>query len=210
MGLRQGLDHRRRRLLAVGITGVWLATPAAALVPTPRQTAGPFYPWREPEEGDADLLTVAGAPPAEGEATVLSGRVCESAGTPVTGALVEIWQCDARGRYHHVDDGGLAERDPGFQGYGAAHSDTDGRYRFRTIAPVPYGGRTPHIHIRVTAADGRELTTQLYRAGEPRNARDRILQALDAPARASLVRDFLPHSGPDARWQVVFDVVFPA
>lgn len=191
----------RRRHVILGLLASLPGLAAAKLAPTPRQTAGPFYPWAEPEHDDADLTRVPGQPPAQGEHTRLTGRVLLPDGTPLVGARVEIWQCDAVGRYHHVRDGGRNAPDAGFQGYGYCDVDNDGAYAFRTIKPVPYSGRTPHIHLRVLDGDGRErLTTQVYVAGEPRNGRDGLFDA-------SLAVPFEPADADGLRWAVQFNPV---
>jgi protocatechuate 3,4-dioxygenase beta subunit len=115
---------------------------------------------------------------AQGIVTHLRGRVLNVAGSPLPGAIVEIWQCDAYGRYRHPRDrqGG---RDAGFQGRGRVVAGSDGSYAFRTIKPVPYPGRTPHIHLAVAApGQATALVTQLYVAGEPLNGRDGLFNGL--------------------------------
>src|SRR6476619_2000991 len=96
------------------------ANAASSLLATPRQTPGPFYPLSFPQDADNDLIHVAGHQgTAQGTMTRISGRILEPEGRPVTGARVEIWQCDANGRYHYVRDGeGDRPRDEDFQGYG--------------------------------------------------------------------------------------------
>jgi protocatechuate 3,4-dioxygenase beta subunit len=191
-------------LLAGGpLLRLWTVRGAFAeeLVRTPRQTEGPFYPDRLPLDTDNDLLLVNDAiTPAVGEVTHLTGRVLSSSGEPVANAVVEIWQCDSNGRYHHPADR-RGPADPNFQGYGRALTDADGAYRFRTIRPAPYPGRTPHIHFAVTAAGFPKLVTQMYVAGEPGNERDGVLQAVrDAAARRRLLVELTPasHLEPDA------------
>lgn len=171
---------------AFGSASSALAPPRASawparLPPTPRQTAGPFYPVDWASDADADLVRVAGeAAQAQGTVTHLRGRVLDTRGDPVAGAAVEIWQCDAHGRYRHPRDR-VDGRDAGFQGRGRAVAGADGAFAFRTIRPVAYPGRTPHIHVAV-AAPGREtLVTQLYVAGEPLNARDGLFASLRDP-----------------------------
>ena len=107
----------------------------------------------------------------------------------MAGAQVEIWQCDHQGRYHHPGDGGRA--DPHFQGFGRVRVGADGRYRFRTIRPVAYGGRTPHIHVKVKLGARELLTTQLYVEGDPHNERDFIWRRLDDQARAMVTAPFV-------------------
>lgn len=174
----------RRALLATAgaVAGLRVAS-AAGLIPTPRQTRGPFYPAALPLDSDTDLVTVAGRDaPARGVVTHVFGRVLAEDCRPLAGTQVEIWQCDALGRYHHPREprGGA---DPNFQGYGRMVVGEDGAYRFRTIRPVPYPGRTPHIHFALTGAGLEPLVTQMYVAGEPGNASDFILNAVRDPER---------------------------
>ena len=141
---------------------------ATPLVPTPEQTAGPFYPSVVPEDRDADLVVVKGRTAhAQGTVLYLSGRVTDTNGAPAVDALVEIWQADNFGRYLAPKDGGPGPRDPNFQGYGQAKTDATGAYRFRTIRPVPYASRPPHVHFQITHARLRPLVTQMYMVGEP-------------------------------------------
>jgi protocatechuate 3,4-dioxygenase beta subunit len=205
----------RRRLLA---TGAALAScglgpaGAAALLPTPRQTAGPFYPLTLPLDGDNDLVQVAGrAERAAGTVLHLAGRLRDPAGRPVAGARIEIWQCDAFGVYHHPRDP-RGPADPNFQGFGAATSASDGAYRFRTLEPVSYPGRTPHIHFTISGPGLERLTTQMYLAGHPQNAADGLYQRLDPQARDLVsVRlipapELEPAAGSDAK-RATFDIV---
>src|SRR5208337_3078665 len=163
----------RRRILE-GAAGLLLlgasrridATTRAA---TPPQTAGPFYPLALPPDSDNDLIQIAGRTgTAKGTVTYLSGHVLDPAGRPIFNARVEIWQCDANGRYHYVhDDRSDRPLDENFQGYGQTATDEMGSYHFRTIRPVPYPGRTPHIHFDVSAGGLPRFVTQMYVAGEP-------------------------------------------
>ena len=143
---------------------------------------------------------------AGGEIMHLSGRVLDRAGSPLPDALVEIWQCDANGRYHHMGDRS-SERplDEDFQGFGAIRTDAEGRYRFRTIKPVPYPGRTPHIHARVVPRDGRELITQIYLDDHPQNPRDWIFRSLGARAQSAATIN--PERRDDGDLQSRFDFV---
>jgi protocatechuate 3,4-dioxygenase beta subunit len=120
--------NRRALLLAtLAATTLGPAGALAALTPTPRQSRGPFYPDRLPLDRDNDLVRVAGREGlARGEITHLTGRVLDRSGRPLSGALVEIWQCDANGRYIHSGDVGGAPRDLGFQGYGRFETAADG------------------------------------------------------------------------------------
>ena len=170
---------RRSLLLAAGATLLPLSSlRAEALVPTPPQTEGPFYPAGFPADTDNDLVQVRGAAArAMGQVLHLQGRVLGIDGRPAGGALVEIWQCDAQGIYDHPRQSGRDRRDAAFQGYGRLTADAQGRYSFRTLRPVAYPGRTPHIHLKVATGDGRRLTSQLYVAGEAQNERDGLFRA---------------------------------
>ena len=151
---------------------------AADAVPTPPQTEGPFYPTGFPADMDNDLVQVRGQQaPAMGEILHLQGRVIAVDGRPLAGTLVEIWQCDAQGLYDHPRQSGRDRRDAAFQGYGRMMADAEGRYRFRTLKPVAYPGRTPHIHLKAATGDGRLLTSQFYLAGDPQNERDGVFRA---------------------------------
>jgi protocatechuate 3,4-dioxygenase beta subunit len=183
---------------------------ALALIRTPSQSRGPFYPTQLPLDHDNDLVQVAGRPGlARGRITNVIGRVLTESGRPVAGARVEIWQCNAWGRYHHPRDTRDAPLDPNFQGYGQTVTGPDGAYRFRTIKPVPYPGRTPHIHYAVSGPGFGPLITQLYVEGEPGNEHDVLLNSIRDPrARQSLIVPFVPD--PDsARGELVarFDLV---
>ena len=203
----------RRRLLQLGLASAiacpaWLTpvlarTAAAYLHPTPAQTEGPFYPVQLPRDNDGDLLRNGTVDYRRGTPVWLDGVVTDTAGTPVRGAQVEIWQCDHQGRYHHPGDGGRAN--PDFQGFGRVVVDREGRYRFRAIRPVAYGGRTPHIHVKVRLGMRELLTTQLYVAGDPSNARDFLWRNLRSDAdRAALTVPFQPgQDGLQARFPIV-------
>ena len=140
-----------------------------------------------------------------GPAVWLEGEVSDLAGRPVSGARVEIWQCDGEGHYHHPGDGGRA--DPAFQGFGQVTVGADGRYRFRTLRPAAYSGRTPHIHVKVRLGPRELLTTQLYVQGDPGNARDGLWQRLGVAERDALTVPFRPAAdGLQARFPIVVAV----
>lgn len=207
---RMKADQNRRRLLAA-LAGMLVATPSLAarrLLATPAQSAGPFYPVELPLDDDNDLTRVAGrAGIAAGRLTELTGRVQDLNGRPVADARIEIWQCDANGRYRHPGDRGRAVRDENFQGHGHTISDAAGRYRFRTIRPVPYPGRTPHIHMAVLAPQAAPLVTQLYIEGEPRNAGDFLFNRVPVERRHLVQAQFLAADMPGVELQARFDLV---
>jgi protocatechuate 3,4-dioxygenase beta subunit len=165
---------RRLLLAAAGITVVrGRQAFASELTMTPEQTEGPFYPRTLPVDSDNDLVQVRGSPArAMGTVLHLQGRVLDAAGNPLTGATVEIWQCDSQGLYDHPRQPGRERRDAAFQGYGCVATDAKSHYVFRTLKPVAYPGRAPHIHLKVATANGRQLTSQFYLAGDPLNAGD--------------------------------------
>lgn len=140
---------------------------SASLAPTPAETEGPFYPVAMPADADADLTRVKGrGSPARGAVLNLTGTVRDVAGKPLAGVAVEIWQTDHQGWYLHPRSVGEGVRDNNFQGFGRVVTDASGQYAFRTIKPVRYASRPPHIHFRVTAPGRAPLTTQMYFAGE--------------------------------------------
>ncbi len=183
---------RRRFLSRVGIGAALLAIPGAfaeELMRTPAQTEGPFYPDKLPLDTDNDLLVINDATtPAVGDITWLSGRIRDARGEPVRNAVVEIWQVDKHGSYLHSRSSNRASRDAHFQWFGRFVTGSSGEYVFRTIKPVPYPGRTPHIHFAVKMKGRDQFTTQCYIEGEPQNERDGILNRIPDPkTKASVI-----------------------
>ena len=201
----------RRRLLT-GLTGAAASLIAApvfirhALAQesrrlTPSQTEGPFYPVELPADSDFDLLAQGSTRYTQGQASWVEGTVTDRAGRPVQGAVVEIWQCDQQGHYHHPAGGGA---DPLFQGFGRVNVGSAGEYRFRTIRPVLYSGRTPHIHVKVKLGRRELLTTQMYVAGDPNNERDFLWRRLAAADRDAITVAFQADAdGLRARFPIV-------
>lgn len=193
--------HRRHALVSLASAGALTLTPAIGLAQSPRaatpaQSLGPFYPRsaaERPAQTDNDLVTLEGERViTRGVPLYLTGRVLTRSGKAVPNALVEIWQCDANAVYHHPAGGAETERDRAFQGYGTTRTDADGVYHFRTIQPVPYPGRTPHIHVRIEAAGVAALGTQLYLANDPGNARDFLYRQLNEAERAAVTMALRP------------------
>ena len=207
--MSERFDRRRRRLLLGGVAGM-LAFPcwSAGRLLTPRQTAGPFYPDLPLLDRDNDLTRVEGrAGIALGRIAELSGQVLDSSGNPLPGVRVEIWQCDANGRYRHSGDTQGSARDEHFQGFGHAVTDDRGRYRFRTIRPVPYPGRTPHIHAAVFRQGRSPFVTQIYVADEPRNSEDVLYRRMPSELRPLVEAEFLPSVDPEVELTAQFDFV---
>jgi protocatechuate 3,4-dioxygenase beta subunit len=166
--IRPGFAAARRMVLktisAFAAIAAGLASAQSGRAPTPEDDLGPFYPPDWSGEIDADLTRFGGRV-AEGGVLRLAGTVSGRDGRVVAGAVVEIWQTDARGKYRHP---GVPahQRDPGFQGYGRAMTDEAGRYEFVTIVPGRYGTRPPHIHLRLAKPGRREFVTQIYFKGD--------------------------------------------
>lgn len=180
---------------------------------TAAMAEGPFYPDRMPLDTNNDLLVLNDSlTPAVGEITYLSGRVLGKDGGPVRNALVEIWQVDHKGAYIHSESVNSDKRDTNFQGYGRFLTDIEGRYFFRTVKPVPYPGRAPHIHFAISRDGKRVLTTQLLVTGEAMNEKDGLLRRLgDDKAKQTVLTEFKPM--PDskigeliANWNIVLGV----
>ncbi len=159
----------RRGILGAGLALSALASArlafaqTAACTPgtlTPRLTEGPFF---KPDSPERSVLVESGIP---GSKIVLTGVVLDSACRPVKGALVDLWHADGRGQYDNA----------GYRLRGHQYTDADGRYRFETVEPAPYVGRTRHFHVKVQPPGGAVLTTQLYFPGEPGNARDNLFR----------------------------------
>ena len=191
------LPHRR---VFLGTLGAAVFTTrglfAEELVKTPAQMEGPFYPNKLPLDTDNDLLIVNETiTPAVGEVTHLTGKILDAKGNPVRNALVEIWQCDAKGVYLHTADSDRKKdtQDKNFQGFGRFLTGSTGEYYFRTIKPVPYPGRTPHIHFKIKQGRKELLVTQCYIKGHAGNEKDGIYRSIRDPKQlAAITVDFAP------------------
>lgn len=213
--------HRRNLVLgaAAAITMPALAATRRALAP---MSDGPFYPargWRDkgPFSGDwdADLTRVernGRVAIARGEHLGMQALVADIEGRLVDNAEVEIWQCDVMQTYRHPDVAAPSGRfDEGFQGYGSVRSGKDGAFSLRTIKPVVYPGRTPHIHLKLRHATFGELTTQLFLAGDPGNARDFLWRAVPQADRTALEMLLQPAAAESGlRWQVRHTLIVPS
>jgi protocatechuate 3,4-dioxygenase beta subunit len=183
---------------------------AEQLVITPRVEEGPFYPDKMPLDTDNDLLIVNDSiTPALGEITHLSGRILGPTGAPMRNVEVEIWQVDHDGIYLNSGDRNHANRDQNFQGYGRFLTDVNGQYYFRTIKPVPYTGRCPHVHVAISRNGRRIYTTQMLIKGHPQNERDGVYSRIrDPQARQAVLAEFKPLADSKiGELSVNFDVV---
>ncbi len=155
---------------------------------TPPQTKGPFYPVPEIEKQqyfDFDLTRKnEDSPVALGEVISITGSVISHSERPIGGSIVEVWQACETGKYNHPQDKNDRAMDPNFQYWGRVETGEDAKFRFKTILPGKYPGRTPHIHFRVLAKNRPELITQLYFAHhEELNRKDNIYMALNIGQR---------------------------
>ncbi len=215
-------DISRRRVLGMSAAagGLAMLGGAGPLLAekrrrTPAQILGPFYPVVKPLDQDADLTLVVGrSGRAAGQVIHVMGRVLDSKGRPLPGIRIEIWQANTYGRYTHPSDINPAPLDPNFEGFAVLASDSEGRYRFKTVKPGAYPAdatgamRPPHIHFDIAGKVNR-VVTQMYFAGEPLNDTDRLLQTAGAkellivklqPPTQDLEADSLL-----ANWDIVLD-----
>jgi protocatechuate 3,4-dioxygenase, beta subunit len=199
---------------ALGLVGAELFTTrglfAQRLADTPALTEGPFYPDHLPLDTDNDLLILNGQiTPASGQVTRVSGRILTAAGSPVNGVTIEIWQVDNNGVYINSRSPNKNLRDPNFQGFGRFITASAGEYTFRTIKPVPYDNRCPHIHVKVKKGDRELLTTQIFVQGHPMNPRDGVLRELRDPFDRELVTAELKPvaDSPTGELSAHFDIV---
>ena len=188
---------RRRLLQGLAVGAVAFGSPglfAEELIATPRLTEGPFYPDKLPLDTDNDLLVINDSiRPAVGQITHLTGSILGPTGQAIRNAIIEIWQVDNNGAYIHSADSSSGRNDKNFQGYGRFLTDSKGQYYFRTIKPVAYPGRTPHIHVAVSRNGRRILTTQILINGHPQNNGDMVARDVRDPlALETILVDFKP------------------
>lgn len=194
--------------------------PEQPMVPIPQslsELTGPVYGHRPVLPSDADLTTNAGTGQAAlGERIIVSGRVLDEGGRPVPDALIEIWQCNAAGRYAHQNDTHPAPLDPNFIGSGRVLTNADGEYRFTTIRPGAYpwrnhpnAWRPGHVHFSLFGpAFITRLVTQMYFPGDPLLPLDPIYLAVPEHARSRLVASFdLALTEPEWALGYRFDIV---
>lgn len=178
-------DRGRRKVLAGGLALGLVAGAARGeepLTTTPPLELGPFYPVLRPADTDADLTRIAGhSGRAKGEVIQVIGRMVDQRGRPIVGGKVEIWQCNAAGRYAHPSDTNTAPLDPDFQGFANLTTDSNGEFRITTIKPAPYPAgpgwmRAPHIHMDATGKAARSTFQMMF--DDPLLAQDRVVTPL--------------------------------
>lgn len=171
--------NRRNLILGAGAWAAGAGVAAAQTAPaTEFQVLGPFYPLERGGEHDLDLTRLRGhSQRATGQIVELTCRVLTTAGAPVPGARIEVWQANAVGRYAHPSDLNPAPLDPNFQGYARFRADREGRFRVVTVKPGAYAvpgtplTRTPHVHFDIAGRYDR-LATQMYFPEEALNESD--------------------------------------
>jgi len=187
----------------------------AALMPTPSETQGPFYPVHEQRDKDDDLTHFNGhAASARGQHIIVHGQVLDIVGNPIAGALLDIWQADANGRYRHPLDRNSARLDPNFQGWAMMSSDHDGSFQFKTVMPGAYPAdknwtRPPHIHFKISKQGYRALTTQMYFPDEKLNDADLLLRSKSNAERTAMMAKKPEMEGnlPIYRYNIVLDLL---
>lgn len=199
---RQLFIPRRQFIRGAAVASAALAMPGLFATPglfaeellTPPMVEGPFYPDALPLDTDNDLLILNDSiTPAVGEISHLWGTVRDQNGNAVRNASVEIWQCDGNGVYMHAQGGPREQLDTNFQGFGRFITGINGQYYFRTIKPVAYTGRTPHIHFIVSTGGERRITTQMLIKGHELNDRDGLFRQIQQQEfRDLLMADFVP------------------
>ena len=196
-----------------------LRHPGQPLIPLPQrltEITGPLFGAERVMPGDADLTAGHPGEPL-GERIIVSGRVLDSGGRPVPDTLIEVWQANAAGRYHHAVDDHPAPLDPNFSGGGRCVTDSLGRYRFVTIKPGPYpwrnhhnAWRPAHIHFSLFGrAFTQRLITQMYFPGDPLFPYDPIFNSVPDPAaRERLISTFsMELTEPDWALAYTWDIV---
>jgi protocatechuate 3,4-dioxygenase beta subunit len=190
--------------------------PAVALEPAAAELSGPHFERTLLYPNHDDMTRQTGGMPL-GERIIVTGRVLDENGDPVPDTLIELWQCNASGRYHHEVDQHDAPLDPNFRGFGRVMTDTKGRYRFTTVKPGAYpwrnhpnAWRPAHIHFSVFGHTMLErLITQMYFPGDPLLGYDPIFNSVPTDrARERMVAHFdLEATQPEFALGYHFDIV---
>ena len=213
----------RRKLIQFSLLGSIASTlgirssfgKALALIPTPDETEGPFYPVKDQNDKDADLTQIEGHRGiAHGQYIIVSGQVRDITGHPIANAVLDIWQADANGRYRHPRDPNKAKLDENFQGWAVIQTDGNGLFRFKTVMPGAYPAsetwiRPPHIHLKISKPGYRALTTQMYFPGEKLNKTDLLLNAKSTAEKSAMIAKNIGQQGnlPIYEYNIVLDLL---
>ena len=190
--------------------------PLVLLPHTLSEITGPVFGTDDVKPGDSDLTNQHKGHPL-GERIVVSGRLLDENSKPIANALVEMWQCNASGRYRHVVDDHDAPLDPNFTGWGRVLTDAHGNYRFLTIKPGAYpwrnhynAWRPAHLHFSIFGLGlVQRLVTQMYFPGDPLLPYDPMYNSVpDEKARQRLISQFdWERTIPDTALAYRFDIV---
>lgn len=197
------MAHSFFRIFIMLCLAMLIATPAKATetlrcAPTPPGMGSAFYPGAEKVVKSNNLRRMTGhADLAEGIPVIVSGIVRDKHCVPIEGAVVDIWQANSFGRYHHAKANKKFTLDPHFAGSGRAVTDNNGRYSFITIYPGDYGKDAPHIHVRVRAKGMKTLTTVVYPADSAAIASDGKVNSFPPAKYEALVHMPLPRDRND-------------
>ncbi len=205
------MDNSLSQLSRRGFTGAALASlvaaPGAFAAPvlTAGSPLGPFYPIRRLAENDWDMTQLKGHKHrAKGEVIEVTGRVLDRYGKPIRGAQLELWQCNAAGRYAHANEQSAMPLDPDFQGYASVTTSREGEWRIITIKPASYaspiGQRSPHIHFDIRGRDERLIAQMYFPEEAPANAKDQLYKGLGDGAPTSIAEAV---SAGRYRWDIV-------
>jgi protocatechuate 3,4-dioxygenase, beta subunit len=186
--------------------------PLATLPEELHSLRGPVFGESTLDPVDNDLTKQHDGEPL-GERITVSGRLLDDRGRPIRGALVEIWQANACGRYRHEVDRHPAPLDPNFSGAGRCLTDDDGRYRFTTIRPgsYPWGNhpnawRPAHIHFSLLGrAFEQRLVTQMYFPGDPLFPYDPIFNAIRDPESRQLLIARFDLATTQPEWSLAYE-----
>lgn len=170
---------------------------------TPSQTVGPFFSIGLQHMNRTDL-----SERSVGERLTIQGRVLDGDGQPVPDAVLEIWQADADGRYHHPEHASAPDDATSFFGFGRIPTDERGRFSFTSVKPGPVYApdgkpQAPHLQICVFMRGLlKQLVTRLYFPEEPLNASDPVLQLVPESRRETLVARQTGPDGNTLEWNV--------
>ncbi|NQZ58774.1 MAG: protocatechuate 3,4-dioxygenase [Lentisphaeraceae bacterium] len=204
----------RRNFIKGSVVGGAFGLSAFSLeagLPTPSQTAGPFYPLRAQKDKDFDLTKIAGTKGvAKGKIIIIHGQVLDTNDQPIEDAIVDLWQANAAGRYRHPHDSNKAALDANFDGWAIVRSGKNGEFRFKTIFPGAYLAsgswtRPPHIHFKITKKGYVELVTQMYFSGNKLNDVDRLIKRKSKKERAMMIAAKVDSKEETYRYNIVLE-----